>query len=106
MGNGAVFTEVSRLRSKEADRIASTIAMIEGLGGRAEAGEDRLTVYGTGLRGGTVDAVNDHRIAMSAAIAALACSDGDAKVIIDGAEAVNKSYPHFFEDYDSVTKTY
>ena len=103
MGNGAVFTEVSRLRSKESDRIASTIAMIEGLGGRAEAGEDRLTVYGTGLRGGTVDAVNDHRSAMSAAIAATVCTE---PVTILGAECVKKSYPHFWEEYSRLGGTY
>ena len=67
---GAVFTNIARLRLKESDRVASVIAMISALGGKAEATEDTLTVYGTGLRGGRVDAMNDHRLAMSAAIAA------------------------------------
>ena len=67
---GAVFTDIRRLRLKESDRVASVIAMVEALGGKAEADADTLTVYGTGLTGGTVDSVNDHRIAMSAAIAA------------------------------------
>lgn len=93
---GAVFTDIRRLRLKESDRVASVIAMLEGLGGRAEADENTLTVYGTGLTGGTVDSVNDHRIAMSAAIAATACS---CPVTILGAECVNKSYPRFFEEY-------
>ena len=53
-------------------------------------------MYGTGLVGGTVDAMNDHRIAMSAAIAATACK---APVTILGAECVEKSYPKFFEEY-------
>ena len=94
--NGAVFTDIRRLRLKESDRVASVIAMVEALGGKAQASEDTLTVYGTGLVGGTVDAMNDHRIAMSAAIAATACK---APVAILGAECVGKSYPKFFEEY-------
>ena len=93
---GAAFTNIQRLRIKESDRVASTIAMIEALGGRAESTEDTLTVYGTGYRGGTVDAVNDHRIAMSAAIAATVCTE---PVTVLGAEAVKKSYPKFWDEY-------
>ena len=93
---GAVFTNIQRLRIKESDRVASTIAMIEALGGKAQSTEDTLTVYGTGYRGGTVDSVNDHRIAMSAAIASTVCTE---PVTILGAEAVKKSYPHFWEEF-------
>ena len=94
--NGAVFTDIRRLRLKESDRVVSTIAMIENLGGRAEADENTLTIYGTGLTGGTVDAVNDHRIAMAAAIAATVCKKD---VTILGAECVKKSYPQFWAEY-------
>ena len=94
--HGAVFTDIRRLRLKESDRVASTIAMIENLGGRAEADENTLKIYGTGLIGGTVDAVNDHRIAMSTAIAATVCK---RDVTILGAECVKKSYPKFWEEY-------
>ena len=93
---GAVFTDIRRLRLKESDRVASVIAMLEALGGKADADEETLTVYGTGLTGGTVDAVNDHRIAMSAAIAATVCREN---VTILGAQCVEKSYPKFFEEY-------
>ncbi|MBQ2785495.1 MAG: 3-phosphoshikimate 1-carboxyvinyltransferase [Oscillospiraceae bacterium] len=93
---GAVFTGIGRLRTKESDRVASTISMLTALGGKAEATESTLTVYGTGYAGGTVDTCNDHRIAMAAAIAATACED---QVTILGAEAVNKSYPRFWEEY-------
>ena len=99
--NGAMFTDIRRLRLKESDRVASTIAMIEGLGGKATATDDTLTVFGTGLTGGTVDAVNDHRIAMSAAIAATVCKE---PVTILGAECVKKSYPKFWEEYERLTK--
>lgn len=93
---GSVFTDIQRLRLKESDRVASVIAMLDSLGGKATATDDKLYVYGTGLVGGTVDSANDHRIAMSAAIAATVCSE---PVTILGAECVRKSYPHFFEEY-------
>lgn len=93
---GAVFTDIQRLRLKESDRVASVIAMIQSLGGKAEASDSTLTVYGTGLTGGIVDSANDHRIAMAAAIAATACKK---PVTILGAQAVEKSYPQFWEIY-------
>ena len=93
---GAVFTNIGRLRLKESDRVESVKEMIIALGGTAESDAETLTVQGTGLHGGTVDAQNDHRIAMSAAIAATACRE---EVIILGAQCVEKSYPRFFEEY-------
>ena len=94
--HGAVFTDIRRLRLKESDRVASVIAMLDNLGGKASATEDTLTILPGKLHGGTVDSCNDHRIAMSAAIAAVVCS---APITILGAEAVNKSYPHFWAEY-------
>ena len=94
--NGAVFTDIRRLRLKESDRVASTVAMIKNLGGNATADDNTMTVYPACLSGGTVDAVNDHRIAMSAAIAATVCMQ---EVTILGAECVKKSYPQFWTEY-------
>ena len=94
--HGAVFTHIQRLRLKESDRVASTIAMLQALGGKAEATEDTLIVYGTGLYGGTVDSFADHRIAMAAAIAATVCHQ---PVQILGGECVKKSYPEFWDAY-------
>ena len=93
---GAVFTNVQRLRLKESDRVASTISMIESLGGKAAEAGGHLVVWGTGFTGGTVNAMNDHRIAMAAAIAATVCKE---EVTILGAECVKKSYPKFWEEY-------
>ncbi|MBQ3011376.1 MAG: 3-phosphoshikimate 1-carboxyvinyltransferase, partial [Oscillospiraceae bacterium] len=93
---GAVFTNVQRIRTKESDRVRATIAMIRSLGGQAEATNDTLTIYGTGLTGGIVSSFNDHRIAMSAAIAATVCKND---VTILGAQCVNKSYPSFWDEY-------
>lgn len=90
------FYNAARLRIKESDRLLSTAQLINNLGGKAEFTDDTLTVYGSGsLEGGTVDSFNDHRIVMSAAIASSVCK---APVTIHGAEAVNKSYPTFFEE--------
>ncbi len=96
VNHGAVFTDIRRLRLKESDRIATVIAMLEALGGHAEANENTLTVHGTGLVGGNVDSHNDHRIAMAAAIAATVCTK---PVTICGAQAVEKSYPQFWTEY-------
>lgn len=96
---GATFRNIQRLRLKESDRVESVIAMLRALGGQAEADEAILTIHGTGLTGGTVDAKNDHRIAMSAAIAATVCN---SNVTILGAECVRKSYPQFFEIYQKL----
>ena len=93
---GAVFTNIQRLRLKESDRVTSVIAMLEALGGKAEATEDTLTVYAASLQGGTVDSHNDHRIAMAAAIVATQTSHATT---ILGAECVQKSYPKFFDEY-------
>lgn len=97
---GAVFTNIRRLRLKESDRVATVIEMVRNLGANAQATEDTLRVSGTGLRGGTVDAHNDHRIAMAAAIAATVCAE---PVTILGAECVKKSYPKFWEEYERLS---
>ncbi len=91
------FANAGRLRIKESDRLATTSRLIRALGGTVRELEDSLVVTGTGrLAGGAVDSANDHRIAMSAAVAAAACT---GPVVIAGAQAVNKSYPGFWTDY-------
>jgi 3-phosphoshikimate 1-carboxyvinyltransferase len=94
--NGATFTNIQRLRLKESDRVASVLEMLRNLGGKAESTQNCLTVYGTSLQGGTVNACGDHRIAMSAAIAATVCTES---VTVLGAESVQKSYPQFWAEY-------
>ena len=90
----------SRLRLKESDRLFTVSDMLRRLGAKIEENDDGLTVEGVrALRGGSVSSHNDHRIAMSAAVAASVC---ESAVEIDGAEAVNKSYPAFWEDASSL----
>lgn len=92
-----IFAHAERLRLKESDRIRSTVNMLRALGGNAEETADSLIVHGQKrLKGGCVDSCQDHRIAMSAAIASIACEN---EVVITGAEAVRKSYPAFWEDF-------
>lgn len=97
----SVFTDIERLRLKESDRIATTTALLTAMGVHCESDAHELRVTGVRqLHGGcTVDSAGDHRIAMAAAIAALNC---DAPIALTGAEAVRKSYPHFFHDYTSL----
>lgn len=94
------ITGAKRLKLKESDRLKTVTDMINNLGGRCEYTEDRLIIHGVKkLTGGTVSACNDHRIVMAASVAAVCC---EGPVIIEGAQAVNKSYPGFFDDLRSL----
>ena len=91
------FVNAARLRIKESDRLATVHQLLTALGGSSEELPDGLTVQGVPkLSGGTVDGANDHRIVMAAAIAATACQ---SPVTILGAQAIQKSYPSFWEEY-------
>jgi 3-phosphoshikimate 1-carboxyvinyltransferase len=84
------------LRVKESDRIAGVVDGLRGLGAEIEASDDGFAVRGTGgLRGGTIDARGDHRMAMLGAIAGLASREG---VEVRGIEAATVSYPGFVDD--------
>jgi 3-phosphoshikimate 1-carboxyvinyltransferase len=86
----------AELRAKESDRIAGIVEGLAGLGAEIEGRPDGFTVRGTGgLRGGTIDARGDHRLAMVGAVAGLASQEG---VEVDGFEAVSVSYPSFERD--------
>jgi len=92
----SVITGAQRLRIKESDRLQTTSEAINNLGGSIEVTDDGLKITNSVLTGGVVDSCGDHRIAMSAAIAATMCQK---EVIIKNADSVEKSYPDFFEDY-------
>ena len=94
------ITGAARLRIKESDRLETVCACVNALGGTCETTDDGLVIEGADrLAGGTVDAANDHRIAMMASVLATRC---DGPVTIIGAQCVAKSYPAFFEDYASL----
>ncbi len=85
----------SRLRIKESDRIEAVKEMITALGGKISTENDDIIIEGFPLSGGTTDSKNDHRIAMSSAVAAFSCEN---EITVTGAEAVNKSYPSFWDE--------
>ena len=90
----------SRLRLKESDRLQSTANLLRALGGRVEEKEDGLVITGVpALHGGSFETQNDHRLAMSAAVAACTATGG---VTVDNDACVAKSYPRFWEDYGSL----
>ena len=94
------ITGAARLRWKESDRLRTTTALIRSLGGEAEELPDGIVIHGNGsLRGGTAETFNDHRIAMSAAVAAVLCAE---PVTVLGAECVGKSYPRFWKDFEAL----
>ena len=96
----SLIYNAARLRIKESDRIAAISSVIASLGGKIRTGQDFIEITGnTPLKGSEVSGFNDHRIIMSAAIAAQYCSDN---VTINDCEAINKSYPSFFEDYNNL----
>ncbi len=91
-----VVRGAQELRVKESDRIAGVVEGLRGLGAEIEATEDGFAVRGAGgLRGGSIDARGDHRLAMMGAVAGLASREG---VEVLGMEAAAVSYPGFVED--------
>lgn len=89
-----------RLKIKESNRLEAISVTLNSLGGKVTVTDDGLVIEPVEkLHGGVVDSFGDHRIVMSAAIAA---EKADGDIIIKGAEAVEKSYPDFFRDYNNL----
>ncbi len=98
VGETVIFN-ASRLRLKESDRIESVCATLSALGADITPTDDGMVIRGkTRLMGGEVDSFNDHRIAMSAAVASLVCDGG---VTVNRFEAISKSYPSFLDGWES-----
>lgn len=95
-----IIKNAGRLRLKESDRLETTTQMLFSLGADIRQTEDGLVICGKPkLNGGTIDAANDHRIAMAAAVAAGLCSQ---PVTVLGAQCVEKSYPDFWRDLEAL----
>lgn len=86
-----------RLRIKESDRIAAMEAELSKLGVRISSTNGDIYIQGAPTYPGSMelDGHNDHRIVMSMAVAATLC---EKESWIHGSEAINKSYPQFFDD--------
>ena len=86
-----------RLRIKECDRLHAITTELNKLGANITELEDGLLIEGVEtLTGGEVSSYDDHRIAMSMAIASTRC-EGD--LILENPACVSKSYPNFWEDF-------
>lgn len=97
------FTGAARLRLKESDRLTAVSLMLTALGQHVDELPDELIVHGGNpFTGGTVNGYRDHRIVMAAALAA---SIANGPVTITDAEAVSKSYPHFFSHFSDLGGT-
>jgi 3-phosphoshikimate 1-carboxyvinyltransferase len=95
-----VVRGAEELRLKETDRIATVVDGLRGLGADIEATPDGFVVRGgSGLRGGSIEAHGDHRLAMLGAVAGLVCAEG---VEVIGMEAAAVSYPGFERDLASL----
>ncbi|NLG87807.1 MAG: 3-phosphoshikimate 1-carboxyvinyltransferase [Clostridiaceae bacterium] len=92
-----VLYNAARLRIKESDRLRAIATELKAVGADVTELEESLEITGKqSLAGGRVYGWNDHRIVMSAAVMASKCRKN---VTIEGSEAVNKSYPAFWEHY-------
>lgn len=95
-----VITGAGRLRIKESDRLAAMTENLRRLGAQIDERDDGLTLSGVpGLIGGQTSGHNDHRIVMSMAIAALRATGA---VEVTDAHSIEKSYPSFFQDYNTL----
>lgn len=95
-----LIKNAGRLQFKESDRLFTVAKTLSDLGSNIAQTENGLIITGKKrLTGGRINAFGDHRIAMMASIASVVCEN---PVIIDNAEAVNKSYPTFFRDFASL----
>jgi len=108
LGAGAkgvtTIENAARLKYKESNRLQTTTDILRALGVDVEMTDTSLVIHGRpAFEGGLIDPAPDHRIVMSAAIAA---TRAVKPVLIKRAEAVNKSYPNFFNDFKSVGGIY
>lgn len=96
-----VIADAEELRVKETDRIQVVADSLNAMGANVVPTEDGMIITGpTPLHGADLETFGDHRIGMMAAIAALLVKDGN--VVLDRAEAINTSYPSFFEDLETL----
>lgn len=94
------IVNAGRLRIKESDRLHAMYECLTQIGADVTELADGLIIRGKSqLSGGTVDSFNDHRIAMSMAVASLVCKE---PVIIRDPMCVTKSYPDFYEDFKAL----
>lgn len=96
-----IIADAEELRVKETDRIQVVADSLNAMGANVQPTPDGMVITGpTPLHGAQLATYGDHRIGMMAAIAALLVQDGD--VYLNRAEAINTSYPSFFNDLEAL----
>ncbi len=94
------FVNAGRLRIKECDRITCVKVELEKLGVKIKENPEGMIIEGlTDIKGGCLDSHNDHRLRMSFAVLATVANDD---IVITNAECVSKSFPNFFEVFESL----
>lgn len=91
-----IIYNAERLRLKESDRLYETVLRLNAFGIKAEVTEDGMKIIGSKPSAANITSANDHRIVMAFSVLASFCKE---KSKIEGAKAINKSYPIFFEDF-------
>ena len=94
-----VIMGAQRLRYKESDRIESIVYNLKKLGAYVEETADGMIITGSTLHAANMKGFNDHRIVMAMTVAATGV---DGLSTIDDAQSINKSYPDFFNDFNSI----
>ncbi len=95
------ITNIDRLKNKESNRVETIINILKSSGIKVEYCDSALTIYGGETNIDLINAQNDHRIAMMAALLSIN-NKNDIKLI--GSESVQKSYPIFWNDFNSLKK--
>ncbi len=96
-----VIRDAAELKVKESDRIEVMVKNLSAMGACVEATEDGMVIHGQSpLHGAVIDSCQDHRIAMTFAVAGL-CADGETDIL--GADCVTISYPGFYRDLERLT---
>ena len=94
-----VIKNIQRLRLKESDRVESVVSNLKKAGVNAFATEDSIVIEGSKAVGAELCGYNDHRIVMAFSVLAL---NAEGETVISDAQSINKSYPAFFDDYNSL----
>jgi 3-phosphoshikimate 1-carboxyvinyltransferase len=93
-----VIKGAARLKLKESDRLFETVKRLNAFGINATETTDGMIIEGGTPRGATIDSAGDHRIVMAFSVLASVCGD----TVINGAEAISKSFPDFFSKFNSI----
>ncbi len=95
-GGDTIIRDAAELRVKESDRIHATCEQLGRLGALLDETPDGMVIHGgSALRGAATESDDDHRLAMTLAVAGLVAS---GETSVGGADSVDISYPGFFED--------